>query len=260
MSFETLLVEIREPLAILTLNRPKVLNALNRATFTELEKAFTELAASDSIRVILITGAGEKAFAAGADIQELANLSAAEGQQLASRGQRVFDLIETCGKPVIACINGFALGGGCELAMACTLRLASETARLGQPEVKLGLLPGYGGSQRLPRLVGQGAALKLLITGEIISASEAHRICLVDEILPPADLLTRAEQLALTIAANAPIAIRHTLAAVHAGYNLPLRQALDLEASLFGLCCATEDKAEGTRAFLEKRPTTWKGR
>jgi len=259
MSFETLLLEIREPLAILTLNRPKVLNALNRATFTDLEKAFTELAARDRIRLILITGAGEKAFAAGADIQELAGLSATEGQQLAARGQRVFDLIETCGKPVIACINGFALGGGCELAMACTLRLASETAKLGQPEVKLGLLPGYGGSQRLPRLVGQGAALKLLITGAIISATEAYRIGLVDEIVPPADLLARAEQLALTIIANAPIAIRHTLDAVHAGYNLPLRQALDLEASLFGLCCATEDKAEGTSAFLEKRPATWKG-
>ena len=260
MSFENILFEIREPLAIITLNRPKVLNALNRATFTELEKAFTELAASDSIRLILITGAGEKAFAAGADIQELAGLSAAEGQQLSAQGQRVFDLIESCGKPVIACINGFALGGGCELAMACTLRLASETAKLGQPEAKLGLLPGYGGSQRLPRLVGQGAALKLLITGEIISATEAHRIGLVEEILPPTELLPRAEQLALAIAANAPLAIRHTLAAVHAGYDLPLRQALDLEASLFGLCCATDDKAEGTRAFLEKRPAVWKGR
>jgi enoyl-CoA hydratase len=260
MSFETLLFEIREPLAVITLNRPKVLNALNRATFTELEQVFTELAASDSVRVILITGAGEKAFAAGADIQELASLTAAEGQQLSARGQRVFDLIESCGKPVIACINGFALGGGCELAMACTLRLASETAKLGQPEAKLGLLPGYGGSQRLPRLVGKGAALKLLITGEIISAAEAYRIGLVDEIVPSAELLPRAEKLALAIAANAPLALRHTLAAVHAGYDLPLRQALDLESSLFGLCCATEDKAEGTRAFLEKRPAAWKGR
>jgi len=260
MSFENLLFEIREPLAIVTLNRPKVLNALNRATFTELETAFTELAASDSIRAIVLTGAGERAFAAGADIQELAALSAAEGQQLSARGQRIFDLIENCGKPVIACIHGFALGGGCELAMACTLRLASETAKLGQPEVKLGLLPGYGGSQRLPRLIGKGAALKLLLTGEIIPAAEAHRLGLVDEVLPPAELLPRAEQLALAIAANAPLAVRHTIAAVHAGYDLPLRQALDLEAAFFGLCCATEDQAEGTRAFLEKRPAAWKGR
>jgi enoyl-CoA hydratase len=260
MNFENILLDIREPIAVLTLNRPKVLNALNRATFAELECAFTELAASDSVRAILLTGAGEKAFAAGADIQELATLSAAEGQQLAVRGQRILELIENCGKPVIACVNGFALGGGCELAMACAVRLASETARLGQPEVKLGLLPGYGGSQRLPRLVGKGAALKLLLTGEIVSAAEAFRLGLVDEIVPAAELLKRGEQLALTMAANAPLAVRHTLAAVHAGYDLPLRQALDLEASLFGLCCATEDKAEGTRAFLEKRPPSWKGR
>ena len=260
MSFENILFEIREPLAILTLNRPKVLNALNQATFTELEAAFTELAASDSVRAILLTGAGEKAFAAGADIQELATISATEGQRLAARGQRIFDLIESCGKPVIACINGFALGGGCELAMACTLRLASETAKLGQPEVKLGLLPGYGGSQRLPRLIGKGAALKLLLTGEIISAAEAFRVGLVDEVVPAGELLKRGEQLALAISANAPLAVRQTIAAVHAGYDLPLRQALDLEAALFGVCCATEDKAEGTRAFLEKRPPVWKGR
>jgi enoyl-CoA hydratase len=260
MSFENILFEIREPLAILTLNRPKVLNALNRQTFTELEKAFTELAASQSIRAILLTGAGERAFAAGADIQELASVSAIEGQQLAARGQRIFDLIENCGKPVIACINGFALGGGCELAMACTLRVASESAKLGQPEVKLGLLPGYGGSQRLPRLVGKGAALKLLLTGEIVSAAEAYRIGLVDEVVPAAELLARAEHLALTIAANAPIAVRQTIAAVTGGYDLPLRAALELEASLFGLCCGTEDKAEGTQAFLEKRPAAWKGR
>ena len=169
-------------------------------------------------------------------------------------------MIENCGKPVIACINGFALGGGCELAMACTVRIASETAKLGQPEVKLGLLPGYGGSQRLPRLIGKGAALRLLLTGEIISAAEAFRLGLVDEVVPAGDLLKRGEELALAMAANAPLAIRQTIAAVHAGYDLPLRQALDLEASLFGVCCATEDKTEGTRAFLEKRPPVWKAR
>jgi enoyl-CoA hydratase len=260
MNFENILVEIREPLATVTLNRPKVLNALNQATFTELEGAFTALAANEGVRAVLITGMGEKAFAAGADIQELATLSPTEGQQLAARGQRIFDLIEGCGTPVIACINGFALGGGCELAMACTLRLASETAKLGQPEVKLGLLPGYGGSQRLPRLIGKGAALKLLLTGEIISAVEALRLGLVDEVVPAEELLRRGEALALAISANAPLAVRHTIAAVHAGYDLPLRQALDLEASLFGLCCATEDKAEGVRAFLEKRAAAWKGR
>jgi enoyl-CoA hydratase len=260
MGFENILLEIREPLAILTLNRPKVLNALDRLTFNELEIALAGLSANAEVRVILITGAGERAFAAGADIQELAQVSAVEGQRLSARGQRILDQIEGCGKPVIACINGFALGGGCELALACTIRLASETARLGQPEVKLGLLPGYGGSQRLPRLIGKGAALKMLLTGEIISAAEALRIGLVDEVVPPPELIPRAEQLALAIAANAPVALRQTMAAVHAGYDLPLRQALDLEASLFGLCCATEDKAEGTRAFLEKRPAAWKGR
>jgi enoyl-CoA hydratase len=260
MNLENILYEIREPLAILTLNRPRVLNALDHRTFTELQHAFTELAASDSIRAILLTGAGEKAFAAGADIQELAHLSGQEGQQLAARGQGIFDLIENCGKPVIACINGFALGGGCELAMACTLRVASETAKLGQPEVKLGLTPGYGGSQRLPRLIGKGAAFKLLLTGETVSAAEALRLGLVDQVVPPGELLQRAEQLALAIASNAPLAVRYTIAAVHAGYDLPLRQALDLEASLFGLCCSTEDKNEGARAFLEKRPAAWKGR
>jgi enoyl-CoA hydratase len=260
MSFENIIVEMREPLAVVTLNRPKVLNALNQATLAELAAAFTELAANEGIRAVLLTGAGEKAFAAGADISELAGLSAIEGRQLAARGQRVFSQIESCGKPVIACINGFALGGGCELALACTFRLASETAKLGQPEVKLGLLPGYGGSQRLPRLIGKGAALKMLLTGEIISAAEALRLGLVEEIVAADQLLRRGEELALTIAANAPLGVRETLAAVHAGYDLPLQEALDLEASLFGLCCSTEDKAEGTRAFLEKRKPEWKGR
>ena len=260
MSFHNIRYEIREPLAIVTLDRPKVLNALNQATFSELETAFTELAGSEIIRVILLTGAGEKAFAAGADIQELAGISAIEGQRLSARGQRIFSLIENCGKPVIACVNGFALGGGCELALACTLRLASETTRFGQPEVKLGLVPGYGGTQRLARLIGKGAALKLLLTGEIIPAAEALRLGLVEEVVPPEQLMARAEQLALTIAGMAPIAVRNCLNAVHGGYDLPLAQALELEASLFGACCGTEDKAEGTRAFLEKRAAVWKGR
>jgi enoyl-CoA hydratase len=260
MSYENILVEIREPIAVLTLNRPKVLNALNAATFHELNKALAELIANPAVRAILLTGSGEKAFAAGADIQELAQISAIDGQALALSGQHLFDRIESCGKPVIACVNGFALGGGCELALACTFRIASETAKFGQPEVKLGLLPGYGGSQRLPRLVGKGAALKLLITGEMIPALEALRIGLVEEVVASDQLLARGEQIARTIATQAPLAVEKCLEAVHAGYDLPLRQALDLEASLFGLCCATEDKAEGTKAFLEKRPAVWKGR
>jgi enoyl-CoA hydratase len=260
MSYENILVEVSENLAVLTLNRPRVLNALNRALFNELESAFESFAHDDNVRAVILTGSGEKAFAAGADIQELAAVSGVEGQQLAARGQYVFSRIENLGKPVIAAINGFALGGGCELALSATLRIASDTAKLGQPEVKLGLLPGYGGSQRLPRLVGKGAALKLLLTGEIISATEALRIGLVDEVVPAADLLPRAHALAATIASMAPIAVRQCIAAVHAGYDLPLDQALAHEAALFGLCCATEDKAEGTRAFLEKRAPNWQGK
>ena len=260
MAYENILLEINDSIATITLNRPKVLNALNQALLIELGTTVDEIAANDSVRVVLLTGAGEKAFAAGADIQELAQVSAIEGQQLAERGQHLFLRIENLGKPVIACINGFALGGGCELAMAATIRIASETARLGQPEVKLGLTPGYGGSQRLPRLVGKGAALKLLLTGDIINAAEALRIGLVDEVVPAAELIPRATQIALTMAAAAPIAIRQTLAAVHAGYDLSLDQALALEASLFGLCCATQDKTEGTKAFLEKRPPNWTGK
>jgi len=260
MSYENILVEIRDVVAVVTLNRPKVLNALNGATLRELGAAIEELASNAAVRTILLTGAGEKAFAAGADIQELAQVSALDGQALALRGQSLFDRIENCGKPVIACVNGFALGGGCELALACTLRIASETARFGQPEVKLGIIPGYGGSQRLPRLVGKGAALKMILTGEMIPAQEALRIGLVEEVIAPAELLVRGEQIARMIAAQAPLAVEKCLETVHAGYDLPLRQALDLEASLFGLCCATEDKAEGTKAFLEKRTPGWKGR
>jgi enoyl-CoA hydratase len=260
MDYQNILLERSENIAQITLNRPKVLNALNRALFAELDSVLDEIAPDDFIRAVILIGAGEKAFAAGADIQELAQISAIDGQQLALEGQRIFSKLENLGKPVLAAINGFALGGGCELAMSATLRIASETARLGQPEVKLGLLPGYGGSQRLPRLVGKGAALKLILTGEMISASEAHRIGLVDEVVPAAELLPRVRALAATIASMAPIAVRQSITAVNAGYDLPLDQALAHEAALFGLCCATEDKAEGTAAFLEKRPPVWKGK
>ncbi len=259
MPFNTLLLDTRDTVATVTLNRPKVLNALNAATFDDLEAAFLQISRYVAIRAVIITGAGERAFAAGADISELATLSGLQGQQVSARGQAVFDLIENCGKPVIAAINGFALGGGCELAMACTLRLASETARLGQPEVKLGLLPGYGGTQRLPRLVGKGVALKLLLTGDMINAAEAFRIGLVDEVVPPEALLPRAEALARSIAGNAPLAVRACIDAVNEGYDQPIATGLALEASLFGLACSTADKGEGTKAFLEKRPPTWTG-
>ena len=260
MNYETLLCEVKEQVARVTLNRPQVLHALNAQVFEELERVFMAMAADVEVRVILLTGSGGKAFAAGADIGELAGLSAAEGEVRARRGQEVFRLIETCGKPVIACINGFALGGGCELALACTVRLASETARLGQPEVKLGLIPGYGGTQRLPRLIGQSRALKLLLTGEMVGAQEALRIGLVDEVIAPERLMDRAEEMARTIVAMAPLAVAGCMEAVRWGTGLSLEAATDIEAEIFGRLCGTDDKAEGTRAFLEKRPAVWAGR
>ena len=260
-TYETVLLSIDSggPVATVTLNRPDVLNALNAQLFHDLEAAFTLLAANPAVRAIVITGAGPKAFAAGADIDELSKTDATSGEQLALRGQAVFRKMETCGKPIIAAINGFALGGGCELAMACTLRLASDAARLGQPEVKLGLIPGYGGTQRLPRLVGRSAALKLVLTGEIIPATEALRIGLVDEVVPAAGLLARAQALASSIAAMAPLAVTAAMEAVDAGEGLPLEQALTLEASSFGRLSHSADKHEGVAAFLEKRPATFTG-
>ncbi len=260
MAYETLLVAVEEHVATVTLNRPKVLNALNATMFHELEEVFGGFADDASVRAVLIQGAGGKAFAAGADIGELAETDAASGELLAARGQRVFRRIETLGKPVIACIGGFALGGGCELAMACTLRLASDSARLGQPEIKLGLIPGYGGSQRLPRLVGHGAALKMILTGAIVDAPEALRIGLVDEVVPSEGLMSRAIELAKLLAGMPPLAVAAAIQAVGRGVDLPLDEALTLEASIFGSLCGTEDKREGTRAFLEKRSATWVGR
>lgn len=259
-NLETLLFETADGIATVTLNRPSVLHALNSQLFDELELLFTIISKDPAVRVVLITGSGEKAFAAGADINELVATDRISGEQKSLRGQSVFHLIETCDKPVIALVNGFALGGGCELALACTLRIASDKARLGQPEVKLGLLPGYGGSQRLPRLVGPSAALKLLITGEMIDAVEALRIGLVDEVVPADALLTRGRELAKTIAAQAPLAVSACLIAVRRGADLPLNAALRFEADLFGQLCATADKAEGTGAFLEKRKPNWAGK
>jgi len=261
MDFSNVRLDLRPPVAQITLDRLKVLNALNAATLAELAAAFETLAADDTVRVVLITGAGGRAFAAGADIGELAQAATPEdGRAYALRGQHVFRSIETLGKPVIACIQGFALGGGCELAMACTLRIAAEDARLGQPEVKLGLIPGYGGTQRLPRLVGRGAALKLMLTGDPIDAREALRIGLVDEVVPAAELMARSEAMAHAIAKNAPLAVAEVLHTVDEGMSLPLELALMREADCFGQICATLDKAEGTRAFLEKRAATWEGK
>ena len=260
MSFENILLEKKNSIAYVTVNRPKVSNALNMATMEELRSAFHDIKGDASIRVVILTGAGEKAFIAGADISELAKNDAVSGKEYTHRGQNVLNLIENLGKPVIACINGFALGGGCEIAMACTMRLASENAKLGQPEVKLGIIPGYGGTQRLPRLIGKGAALKMIRTGEMISAAEALRLGLVDEVVEPDQLLARAEQIAQTIAGMAPLAIRDSIRAVNSGYDLPLASGLELEASLFGLVCSTSDKTEGTQAFLEKRAAKWSGK
>jgi enoyl-CoA hydratase len=260
VNYETLLCEVKDQVAKVTLNRPQVMNALNSTVFNELERVFRALMDDVDVRVILVTGAGEKAFAAGADINELVRLDIATGEAKSGRGQEVFRMIETCGKPVIACINGYALGGGCELALACTIRLASDTARMGQPEVKLGLIPGYGGTQRLPRLVGQSMALKLLLTGEMINAVEALRIGLVDEMVPAERLMERAEALARTIVGMAPLAIAGCMEAVRWGGELSLVAGTDIEAEIFGRLCGTADKAEGTRAFLEKRTPIWTGR
>ena len=260
MTFENILFEKKNGVAYVTVNRPKVLNALNMATMEELRAAFHDLKNDASIRVVIFTGAGEKAFIAGADIGELAKHDAVSGKAYTHRGQSVLNLIENLGKPVIACINGFALGGGCEMAMACTMRLASDNAKLGQPEVKLGIIPGYGGTQRLPRLVGKGLAMQMVLSGEMITAQEAYRIGLVNEVTTPADLISRAEAIAAKIIANAPLAVQYAMEAVNKGMEMTLTEGLFLEATLFGVCCATEDKTEGTTAFLEKRPAQFKGK
>ena len=260
MSFSNLLFEKKDSVAYVTVNRPKVLNALNMATMEELRAAFHGIKNDPSTRVVILTGAGEKAFIAGADIGELAKQDPVLGKQYTQRGQSVLNLIENLGKPVLACINGFALGGGCEIAMACTLRLASKTARLGQPEVKLGIIPGYGGTQRLPRLVGKGRAMQLVLTGEMITAEEAYCIGLVNEVTEPAELLPRAQEWAAKIVSNAPLAVEFALEAINKGMETTLSQGLHLEATLFGICCATEDKKEGTAAFLEKRQAQFTGK
>jgi enoyl-CoA hydratase len=260
MSFDNLLLERDGATAVVTINRPQVLNALNSSTIDELRRLILELKHDASVRSVIITGAGEKAFVAGADINELAVQRPAQGKEHALRGQHVFDLIENMGKPVIAAINGYALGGGCELALACTLRVAADTARLGQPEVNLGIIPGYGGTQRLSRLVGKGVALDLLLSGRHITADEAFRIGLVNRVVAASELMNAARQLASELADKAPLAVQYIIEAVNRGLEISFDKGQFLEATLFGVIASTDDMREGTTAFLQKRKAEFKGR
>ena len=256
---ENVSYEKKDAIAYITVNRPKVLNALNAKTVGELRTAFEDARDDGSVRGVILTGAG-KAFVAGADITEVARVTAVEAADMTSNGQALTNLIENLGKPVIAAVNGFALGGGCELAMACTIRLATRTAAFGQPEVKLGVIPGYGGTQRLPRLVGRGRALQLILSGGMIDAGEAYRIGLVNDLVPADALITRAEEILRQIFGNAPLAVKFALESVNKGLETSQAEGLVLESSLFALCASTDDKNEGTSAFLEKRAPKFAGR
>ena len=260
VKFENILYEKKGPIVYVTLNRPKVLNALNQAVFAELKAAFEDARDDSSVRGVILTGSGDKAFVAGADIAEMSSLTASQMQESTRRSQGVTELIENLGKPVIAAVNGFALGGGCELAMACTIRIAAENAKFGQPEVKIGIMPGAGGTQRLPRLVGKGRALQLILSGEIINAQEAYRIGLVNEVVPLANLIARAEAILNQINSNAPLGVKFSIDAVNKGLDGSVSEGLLIEASLFGICGGSEDKKEGTSAFLEKRAPKFQGR
>ena len=259
-TLENVLYEKKGAIAYVTLNRPKVLNALSQRTWEDLRAAFEEARDDADVHGVILTGAGDKAFIVGADIGELAQVSAVEAERSSTFGQEVLNLVENLGKPVIAAVNGFALGGGCETAMACTIRIAAENAKFGQPEVKLGVIPGGGGTQRLPRLVGKGRALQLILSGEMIGAHEAYRIGLVNEVVPAAELITRAEGILKQIFSNAPLAVKYSLEAVNKGLETSQAEGLSLEASYFGLCAGTEDKTEGTQAFLQKRAAQFHGR
>jgi enoyl-CoA hydratase len=260
LKLENVVYDKKGPIGYVTLNRPKVMNALNKATINELQGVFEDARNDSAVRGVILTGAGEKAFAAGADIAEIANNTAVEAEEATRRGQALTDLIENLGKPVIAAVNGFALGGGCELAMACTIRIAAESAKFGQPEVRLGVMPGYGGTQRMPRLIGRGRALKLILSGEVIDASEAYRIGLVDELEPDTHVIERAETVLKKIMANAPLSVRYALEAVNKGLETSVAEGLLLEASLFAICTSTDDKKEGTSAFMEKRSPNFRGK
>ena len=260
MDYQTLLYSEREGIAYVTINRPEKLNALNQQVMEELNACFESIRADSEVRAVILRGAGEKAFVAGADVSELALQNPEGGKEKSIFGQRVLRLIENLGKPVIAAVNGYALGGGCELAMACTLRIASENARFGQPEVKLGIIPGYAGTQRLARLVGKGRAMELVLSGDPVTAQEAYRIGLVNLVTPANQLIAAAENLARKIMANAPLAVKYSMEAVNRGADMTQREGEFQEAALFGLCCATADMKEGTRAFLEKRPPQFTGK
>ena len=260
LTLDNVLYEKRDGIAYVTINRPKVLNALNTPTWKDMRTAFEDARDDASVRGVILTGSGNKAFIAGADIGELAHVAAFEAEQSSRFGQEVLDVIENLGKPVVAAVNGFALGGGCETAMACTIRIAADSAKFGQPEVTLGLVPGGGGTQRLPRLVGKGRALQLILSGETISAQEAYRIGLVNEVVPTAELVPRAEAILKKIASNAPIAVKFALEATNKGLETSQGEGSLLEAAYFGLCAATEDKKEGTTAFLERRAPRFQGR
>lgn len=260
MSYQNLLIESKGPLSIITVNRPDKLNALNADTITELQAAFTSLKDDDSVKAVIITGSGEKAFVAGADISELNKLDMISGKSFSEKGQAVFNLIESMDKPVIAAVNGFALGGGCELALACHIRLASENAKFGQPEVSLGIIPGYGGTQRLAGLINAGRAMEYILTGDMIDASEALRLGIVNHVYPKEELLAKAEDMANKIISKARHAVRLSIKAVTATRDISQREGLNYEASLFAICCGTEDFKEGTKAFLEKRKADFKDR
>ena len=260
LKLENVVYDKKGPIGYVTLNRPKVMNALNKATINELQGVFEDARNDSAVRGVILTCAGEKAFAAGADIAEIANNTAVEAEEATRGGQALTDLIENLGKPVIAAVNGFALGGGCELAMACTIRIAAESAKFGQPEVRLGVMPGYGGTQRMPRLIGRGRALKLILSGEVIDASEAYRIGLVDELEPDTHVIERAETVLKKIMANAPLSVRYALEAVNKGLETSVAEGLLLEASLFAICTSTDDKKEGTSAFMEKRSPNFRGK
>ena len=259
MTYENLVVERDDAVALVTVTRPAVLNALNMATLDEIQHAVEDLTADAAVRVVILTGAGDKAFVAGADISELAALTPTTAHATARRGQTICHALEQMGKPVIAAINGYALGGGCEIAMACTLRIAADTAKIGQPEISLGLIPGYGGTQRLSRLVGSGRALDIMLTGEPITAAEAHRLGLVNRVTLAGELMTEARALADALAAKAPIAMRYILEAVRGGLGMTLADGCEHEATLFGLAAETDDWREGTLAFLEKRRPRFTG-
>ncbi|MFI4917936.1 MAG: enoyl-CoA hydratase-related protein [Legionellales bacterium] len=259
-NFENIILEKKDSIAYVTLNRPQVLNALNRDLLAELDNALQDIRDDSAIQGVIITGSGDKAFAAGADIKEMSNDTVVQAKEKTQFGQSVTTHIENLGKPVIAAVNGFALGGGCEIAMACTFRIASDHAKFGQPEVKLGLIPGYGGTQRLPRLVGKGRALQLILSGEMIDAKEAYRIGLVNEIIDSQNLINRAEILLKQIIANAPISIKLAIEATNKGLETSLDEGLIIESSLFAICFGTEDRKEGTSAFINKRQPKFQDR